>query len=129
MTAPETIPSPLETWRGSGEIWTSETYHLSLFGRTKLTITDGMIGVHLPKKQIHFAAGAIVDARTFRLPVPSMTLIFSHEGKHALVTLFRFPRRLQEQFLEETGLTITDRRSWRTGLEAGRDQKKYSLQK
>ena len=128
-TPSDTIPSSLETWRGSGEIWTSDTYHLSLFGRTKLTITDGMIGVHLPKKQIHFATGAIVDARTFRLPVPSMTLIFSHGDKHALVSLFRFSRRLQEQFIQETGLTITDHRSWRIGLEAGRDQKRFSLQK
>lgn len=115
-------------WRGPGEIWTSETYNLQL--RRKLTVAiDGLdIEIRSPKKQIRFPSSAIVEARCFRFPVPSMTLVFSHGEGHALITLFCFPRRARRQFTKQTGIVVTDQRTWRTGLEARRDQEKYALQ-
>ena len=129
MTTPEpTNLSVLDTWRGSGEIWTADSYHLAIRRSARVAFEDGKIAVRLPKKEISFSPDGVVEARTFRFPVPSMTMVFSYEKKHALVTLFRFPSNLQEQLLEETGLKDVDRRTWRTGLEAGRDKRKYSLQ-
>lgn len=82
----------------------------------------------MPKAQIRFSPDDIVESRIFRFPVPSMTLVFAKDRKHALVTLFRFPRRLQDEFSKAAGIVIEDRRTWRTGLEARRDQKKYRLE-
>lgn len=115
-------------WRGSGEIWTSETYNLQLRRKVKVVIDGLDIIVQSPKKQIRFPSSAIVEARSFRFPVPSMTLVFSHGDGHALVTLFCFPQRARRQFSKKTGIVVTDQRTWRTGLEARRDQEKYALQ-
>lgn len=127
-TSEPIISSTVETWCGSAEIWTADTYHLAIRRSARLAVEVGTIIVRLPKKEIRFSPDDIVEARTFRFPVPSMTLVFSVGEQHALVSLFRFPSRLQEQFLEQTELQNVDRRTWRTGLEAGRDKRKYSLQ-
>ena len=89
---------------------------------------DDQIRILLPQNQICFSPADTLEARTFRFPVPSMTLVFLHEHHHALVSLFCFPRRLQEQFFNDTGVDGSDRRTWRTGLEARRDQRAYALQ-
>ena len=121
-------PSLLASWCGSGEIWTPETYHLSVRKAATVSVVDGQIEVRLPKTQIRFTAADIVEARSFRLPVRSLTLVFSLDSGHALVTLFRVPASVQDELAERAGFTIDDRRTWRTGLEARRDQRKYSLQ-
>jgi len=115
-------------WRGFGEIWTAETYHLHLRPSFTLAIDPLGIEARCKKKQIRFSAGAIVEARSFKFPVPSMTLVFHHEGSHALVSLFCISKKSRDQFTDLTGVEITDQRTWRTGFEAGRDQRQYCLQ-
>ena len=117
----------LEAWRGFGEIWTRDTYHLCLRRSVTITADADQIRVLAPKARIQFSPGDVVEARAFRFPVPSLTVVFSHGEQHALVSLFCFPQRLQEQLSKDTGVIIADRRTWRTGLEAGRDQREYSL--
>jgi len=118
----------LQAWRGFGEIWTQDTYHLCLRRSVHLAMEGDEIRILLPRNQIRFSPANLVEARTFRFPVPSMTVVFSHEQHHALVSLFFFPKRLQEQFFKDTGFGRSDRRTWRTGLEARRDQRVYGLQ-
>jgi hypothetical protein len=120
--------SDLDSWRGFGEIWTRETYDLCLRRSVRVTVKEGIIEVVSPKKTIRFSTDEIVEVRMFRWPVPSMTLVFKQGSGHALVTLFCFSARRQNQFAEASGRTMIDRRLWRTGLEAARDQNSYALE-
>jgi len=97
-----------QTWRCAGEIWTSDTYHLNIFKFSTLNIENRMVEVTLPKKSIRFSLDDMIEARTF--------------------SLFRLPRPAIDHFLSESDLSITQQRTWRTGLEAGRDKKRYGLQ-
>ncbi|MEM7386713.1 MAG: hypothetical protein AAF514_17385 [Verrucomicrobiota bacterium] len=118
----------LGSWSGYGEIWTKDSYHLCLRRSVRLSIENEGIEVCVAQRQVRFSTRDIVAARIFRFPVPSMTLIFWQGDGHGLISLFCFPRRIQNEFLEEAGFEITDRRLWRTGLEARRDQENYFLQ-
>ena len=117
-----------QTWRCAGEIWTSDTYHLNIFKFSTLNIENRMVEVTLPKKSIRFSLDDMIEARTFRLPARSLTMIFTLDEQTALVSLFRLPRPAIDHFLSESDLSITQQRTWRTGLEAGRDKKRYGLQ-
>ena len=116
------------TWRCAGEIWTSDTYHLNIFKSSTLNIENRMIEVTLPKRSIRFSLDDMIEARTFRLPTRSLTVIFTLDAQTALVSLFRLPRPAIDHFLSESDLSIAQQRTWRTGLEAGRDKKRYGLQ-
>ena len=121
--------SPLESiWQGRAEIWTREGWFLELRNQVAtLQASRESIAVSLSKKEVQFALSNVVEARLFRLPLPSLTLIFSIGEDYGLVTLFNFRRQAQQDLLKASGLTITGKRTWRTGLEAGRDKKKYRL--
>ena len=122
--------SPLETvWQGRAEIWTTEGWFLELRhkGATVQAERESIV-VSLRKKQVQFALSDVVEARLFRLPLPSLTLIFSIGEDYGLVTFFNFRAQAQQDLLKASDLTITEKKTWRTGLEAGRDKKKYRLQ-
>ena len=130
-TTPPSNAATLENWRGPAEIWTPDTYHLHLWPSATVRHEDKKIEVSFPKKQIRFSVSDIVEARAFRLPLPSLTLIFTldeSQTQNGLVSLFNLRRSVLEAFLGQTGLILTDERAWRTGLEAGRDAKTYALQ-
>ena len=114
-------------WRCAGEIWTAENYHLNIRRSAELCVNADEIEVVLPRHQIRFSSHDVIEARTFRWPVRSLTLIFSAGDQVGLVSLFRLRRRALEQFVAASGLSINDHRRWRTGLEAGRDKEKYCL--
>ena len=119
-------PEPL--WQGRAEIWTAEGWFLEVGKKAATLQADReVIAVSLRKKEIKFALSDVVEARLFRLPLPSLTLIFSMEEDYGLVTLFNFRAQAQQDLLKATDLTITTKRTWRTGLEAGRDKKRYRL--
>ena len=127
MTSKLSSP-PVTIWQGRAEIWTSEGWFLEV-GKKAATLRADResIAVSLRKKEIQFALSDVVEARLFRLPLPSLTLIFFLGEDYGLVTLFNFREQAQQKLLKASDLTITERRTWRTGLEAGRDKKKYQL--
>lgn len=120
--------SVLLDWRGFGEIWTAQSYHLHLRRSFTLAIDKLAIEAQSPKKKIRIPISEIVEVRSFRFPIPSLTLVFKDGDSHGLVSLFCFSQQRCLKLTELSGIAITDRRTWRTGLEAGRDQKQYGLQ-
>ncbi len=114
-------------WRGPAEIWTQAGWRVGFRGEVRYAQTGGELTVELPKMQVAFTVADVVFARRYLLPVPSLTVIFKQGAKYGLVSFFLCGKGSCARLAEACGLEIDEVKMWRTGLEAGRDQRAYGL--
>lgn len=119
----------ISEWQGFAEIWREETYHVGMWPGAFLRIDANAIEVQVPKDKVEITPEKVLEIRMFRLPLPSLTIISLIDGKNTLISFSAFRHRLIEAALKRNGFPAINYHTWRTGFEAGRDQKTYQLQK
>lgn len=115
------------TWRGSASIHTATRCSNGTWPFGVLRVDSGRIEVGALRGRISFTPKSVVELRMFRLPFPSMEVVFRDGGKHAMITFAVLRYGKLKTLLADAGFRITCERVVYTGWDVAERTRKFGL--
>lgn len=115
------------SWRGSTTIHTGTYYTNGTWPVGLLRIEPGGIEVRAFHRRVFFTPEDVVELRMFRLPFPTMEVVFRNGNGHALVsiTVLRYGRL--KTLLAGAGFNVSAEMTVYTGWDMAERSLKYGL--
>ena len=115
------------SWRGSASIHTSTYYTNGTWPFGILRIEPGRIEVKSLHRKIGFSPRDVVELRMFRLPFPSMEVVFRNGKGYALVTFSALRYKRMKALLVGAGFKVSSEIAVYTGWDMAERSTKYGL--
>lgn len=115
------------SWRGSTSIHTSTFYTNGTWPFGFLRIEPGRVEVKSLHRMIFFSPRDVVELRMFRLPFPTMEVVFRNGKGYALATFSALRYRRLKVLLVEAGFNVTCELVVYTGWDMAERSEKYGL--
>lgn len=114
-------------WRGSTAIHTATFYTNGTWPLGMLKIESGRIEVKSLHRRIAFTPKEVIELRMFRLPFPTMEVVFRDGNGHALATFSALRYGKLKTLITAAGFEVSSEKAIYTGWDMAERSRKYGL--